>query len=374
MRIVYPYNEILPKKTAHDVYIFDECAALASAGFDVTLLCGKGEFHDEELFKHYHVHKNAFRIIRLPIVRKNNPFGISWNAPFFFLSQKALKQLRPDWVFLSVRKQGAYHLRRKIPGVRYVYEVHELAFYPHAKSRSDEFAREKDMLERADLITVTTEALKQILIAPPYTLEVPIEVLPLAVKKAPLPPPPEKDDPLILMYIGQLYAGQGVENLIASAALVERVHVKIVGGKKEEILRLQKLAASLGIANRVDFLGFVPPAELSEIAKVAHVFIAPFVRSGRMPYVAHTKLYEYAQWGRPIVAPDIPTVREHFSEQKGALLFEPENTEALAGCIRLLQEKQIRDRLQKEIVQHSDHFTWEARAARYREYLQRLNP
>ena len=369
LKIVYPYNEILPKKTAHDVYIFDECAALANAGCDVALLCGKGSAEDEALFRHYHVPDNLFHIERLPIVRKNNPFNISWNYPFFLFSQQAIRKLKPDWVFLSVRKQGAYHLRRKIKGIRYVYEAHELAFYPYMIDRPGDFAVDKAMLACADLITVTTEALKHILLAPPYSIKIPIEVVPLAVKKEPLPPPPNVENPLTLMYIGQLYEGQGVASLIAAAALVDGVCLKIAGGREGEILRMKEIAARLNCANRMEFLGFLPPSELSHAAKEAHVFVAPFDRSGRMPYVAHTKLFEYAQWGRPIIAPDMPTVREHFSEGSGALLFEPENTEDLARCIRLLKQKEIRSQLQREIALHRGRFSWESRAACYQRLL-----
>ncbi len=365
MRIVYPYNEILPKKRAHDVFVFDECAAMAKIGMDVTLLCGKGSWKDKELFKHYHVQNNTFKIERLPIIRKNNPLNLSWNYPFFFFSQRALRRLIPDWVFLSVRKQGAYHLFHKIPELRYLYEIHELAYYPHMDFYSHEFHRERMMLKRADMIIVTTDALKQILLNPPYALTVPVKVVPLAVKTQRLPPPPENASPLILMYIGQLYAGQGVARLIKALALLDGVKLKIVGGKGDEILHLEKLATEHGVRDAVEFLGFVPPAKLWEIAQESHAFIAPFDTSGRMPYVAHTKLFEYSQWGRPIIAPEITTVKEHFSNGNGALLYEPENTSALAGQIRLLKEKKFRDRLQNEINLYSGKYSWETRAKNY---------
>ncbi len=353
MKLVYPYNEILPKKAAHDVYIFSQCAALAKAGFDVTLLCGKWGLDDAELFKHYQVKNNAFRIKKLPILRKN---PLNWNAPFFFFSERAIRDIKPDWVFLSVLKQALYHLRNKIPGVRYVYEAHELAFYPNMEKIP---CLEREILAKADLITVTTNALKRILLDPPYSLTTPIEVIPLAVQAKTLPPPPENVNPLTLMYVGQLYTGQGVDRLIAALALVEGVHLKIVGGKPKEIALLKELDP----AGRVEFYGFVPPSELSEIAKQAHAFVAPFDSSERMPYVAHTKLFEYARWGRPIIAPDLPCVREHFSENHGTLLYEAENIEALAKCINLLKDTSIRSRLQSEIAIHKDLYSWETRAA-----------
>ncbi|MEZ5315183.1 MAG: glycosyltransferase [Chlamydiales bacterium] len=367
MRIVYPYNEILPKNRAHDLYIFDECAALANIGFDVSLLCGKGGMKNQDLFKHYSVSKDTFNIKRIPIIRKNHLFKFSWNALFFFLSQRVIKQIKPHWVFLSVYKQGIYHLKHKIPNTRYVYEVHELTFYPYMKTLPNLFFREKEMLNRADLITVTTQALKEILLAPPYDQLLPIEVVPLAVKKTPLAFPIKHSDKLMITYIGQLYPEQGVENLIRAIEPIEGIHLKIIGGEANEILDMKKIVTHLNISHKVDFLGFISPDLLSEIATEADVFVAPFHPLGRMPYVAHMKLYEYAKWGRPIVAPNLPIVREHFN--RGLLFFEPGKIDSLSDCIEKLKEKTLRDKLQKEISLYRDQFNWQSRAMHYQDLL-----
>lgn len=370
MRIVYSYNEILPKKKAHDVFIFQECAALADAGLDLTLLCGKGSLGDEDLFQHYGTPlSKRLQIKRLPILRKNNPLHLSWNFPFFFSCQRYLEKQKPDWVFLSVRKQAAYHLKRKCKHVRYLYEVHELMYYPGETSSA---LQEKEMLVNADLITVTTQALKEILRRPPYSLTVPIFVVPLAVKQQPLPPPPQESNPLVLMYIGQLYLGQGLPTLLRACQKVPNVHLQVVGGKNEEIASLKRLAETLGLESRIEWLGFQPPSHLSEIAKSAHAFVAPFDEKERMPYVAHTKLYEYATWGRPFIAPDLPCVREHFSEKEGVLLFQAENVESLAGCIAMLQDDGRREEMQRRICAFAGRFTWDVRAASYLELLANL--
>ncbi len=360
MRIIYPYNEILPKRSAHDVFIFDSCAALATQGMDVSLLCGKGSASD--LFDHYAVPPHCFSIQRLPIVRKNNLFNISWNTPFFFCVQRQIRRIRPDWVIMSVPKQAAYHLARKISHVRYLYEVHQLAYYPDMETLPSTFHVEQQLLQRADLITVTTQALKKILLAPPYSIQIPIEVVPLAVKKEPLPPP-ESGEPLTLMYIGQLYAGQGLPHLLEAVSQVEGVQLKVVGGKQDEIAHLKKRHA------QVEFLGYIPPGEVCAVAQQADAFVAPFEPTGRMPYVAHTKLFEYARMGRPFIAPKMPVVEEHFTNGEGVLLYEPGNTEDLVKKMRLLKDAKTREHLQKQILNYKTAFSWEARATRYSELL-----
>ena len=304
--IVIPYNEILPTKKAHDVFCFQECAAL-SKEFHVTLLCGKGSLADDALFNHYKT--TPFLIKKLPIVRKNNPFNLSWNLPFFYACQKNLK----GTVILSVLKQAAYHLRKRKPGVRYLYEAHQLTNYEGHLS-----PLEQEVFDRADHILVTTKMLKECI-----KTKTPIDVIPLAVNRKKLPPI-EKSDPFALTYVGQLYKGQGVEELLTAAKNVE---LRIIGGTSEEIERLRPLNP------KAKFYGFCPPAEIEAIVRDSHAFVAPFELTGRMPYVAHTKLHEYSAWGRPFIAPDAAVVREHFKE--GVIFFK--KGELKQAIERLLQ-------------------------------------
>ncbi len=354
-RIVYPYNEILPKRAAHDAFIFQECAALHAAGLSTTLICGRGTWAAPKLFAHYGT--PSFPVHQLPIIRKNNPWRISWNLPFFMATQSYLKKKRPDWVFLSVAKQGAYHLKRKISGIRYLYEVHELAHYPNDSSQSSD----REFLSRADLITVTTEPLKEILLAPPYSLTNRIEVIPLAVDKSPLPPP-ASNRRLQIAYVGQLYKDQGVDLLVKALSHLEGVDLRIIGGRASEIEAFKS-------PPHVTFTGFVPPSELSHHLKGVDVFVAPFFDVGRMPYVAHTKLLDYASWVRPVVAPDIPLLHEHFEEGVDALFFTPKDPSSLAQTIKKLQDPELRATLQTGIQKHAHRYSWKKRALRYESIL-----
>ena len=377
MHIIYPYNEILPKRTAHDVYIFNNCVSLAKEGFQVELLCGVGSLNDRSICEHYHVASlSGMKTRHLPIVRKNNIFSISWNRVFLYFSQKVLKQEKPDVVILSVLKQGDYHFRRKIPGVRYIYEAHQLAWYPHMPlgAKKKEVEIERSILSKADLVTVTTEALRKILLEAPYSLDVPVEVVPLAVNVSELPPP----FPAVLgtlptvMYVGQLYKGQGIESLLNAIGKAPTVRLEIVGGTEVEIKNLKAYATILGVSERVFFHGFCSPSKLSSIVSHADAFVAPFEPEGRMPYVAHTKLLEYISWGRPVIAPDMPVVREHFPEGKGLMLFESGSTRGLSTRLTEIAQPLVREKLQKKSSENVGAFNWKARSKRYGEILESL--
>ena len=364
MHILLPYNEILPKKKAHDVYIFQECSCLSSLGSQVTLLCGKGSQSDASL-AHFYNTPTLFEIKRLPIVRKNNALGLSWNLPFFFSSQREIETIKPDYVILSVLKQAHYNLNRKIPGVKYIYEAHEVAAYPGQSYDKRRVELEREVFKKADLVIVTTTQLREILLAPPYEVTTPIAVIPLGVNATSLPSP--LSGPLTLFYVGQLYESQGVSLLLEALSQVPEMQLKVVGGRISEISALQELCKTLDLGERVEFLGFKAPHELSLHVAQAHGFVAPFLPTGRMPYVAHTKIYEYIEWGRPVIAPSLDVTREHFPQGKGALFFEPGDVVSLAAVLQQFEE--VRERLQEEIESLSGQSSWESRGRKILEAI-----
>jgi glycosyltransferase involved in cell wall biosynthesis len=77
------------------------------------------------------------------------------------------------------------------------------------------------------------------------------------------------------------------------------------------------------------------------------------------------KLFEYMASGKPIVASDLPVLREILVEDRNALLYPPSDPAALAECLaRLLADKSLATRLADQARQDVEDFTWERRAAR----------
>lgn len=343
-RVATLYNEILPTGRAHDAYLFRMTAALG-AKESACLVCGRGSLSKEQLSSHYGTPlTSSFDVHPLLIVRKNNPFNFSWNLPFFSAAQRFLAQERPSVVLLSVPKQARYHLERKIKGVFYVYEAHE------------EVA--PDIVEKVDLVIATTHALASRLKAPRLT------VLPLAVQAKSLPKPCRTSPPMAA-YVGQLYREQGVELLLEALTLVPSLHLKVIGGRKEEIEALQRIARHHALQRRVHFLGFHPPSRLPSLLEDVHLFVAPFEAKGRMSYVAHTKIFEYAEWGRPIVAPRLPCLLEEFQEEEGLLFFESGKKEALAKALQEALNPKRLEELQRQIDRHHNRFSFATRAEKF---------
>ena len=360
MKIIYPYNETLPLKRAHDAYIVRNCHALASSGVEVTLVCGKGSLSYIELLKFYNLEpiKN-FKIVQLPILRKKSRLGLQWNSYFFYFCQKYIKRMSPDVVICSVIKQANYHFKRKLAGIKYIYEVHQVQKYPTTKNvNQKKFNLEKSVFERADLITVTTNALKEILIQEPYKTKAPVEKVSLACNFLPLQHSKTKEV-LKLYYVGQLYASQGLDRLLDAMQDVERVSLVVVGGKDSEIEHYKLKCKKLKIESKVEFIGFVKPDQLSIVLKDADVFVTSFDNSERMPYVAHTKLYEYLAWQRPIIAPNLKVVLE--LKSKSILGYRVDDENSLAGSIKKLTNSSEYEKLLEEAKKYKT-YSWDQRS------------
>jgi glycosyltransferase involved in cell wall biosynthesis len=77
------------------------------------------------------------------------------------------------------------------------------------------------------------------------------------------------------------------------------------------------------------------------------------------------KLFEYMAAARPIVASDLPSIREILTDGGNALLVAPGNAEALAGAVeRLLADRGLAARLARAALEAVPAYSWERRAER----------
>ena len=373
MKIVYPYNEILPLRKAHDSYVIRNCHALAQRGHQVTLLVGKGSESEKQLLNFYALEPHPlFEIKYLPILRKQHLLPLQWNGIFFYAVQKYLEKTKPDWVICSVLKQAAFHLNRRIEGCQYFYEVHQLGWYPTLQG---EFNWNKIHLERlvynkSDAISVTTLALEKLLRSYPYQCKTPLYKIPLACDFLSLEKKEEVSKPFKLFYIGQLYPYQGIDFLLSALKETPEMHLVVVGGKSEEVLSYRQRCQKYAIESRVTFEGFLSTQEMLEKVKQADAFVCPFKNCERMPYVAHTKLREYAALKRPIVAPNLDVVREEVPQ--GALFYQADQVDSLSQALNSLLNLNFYQKLMLEIHQN-ESFTWEKRGHLFNTILTKLD-
>ena len=122
----------------------------------------------------------------------------------------------------------------------------------------------------------------------------------------------------------------------------------IVGGLAGEpdLARVRALAERVA-PGRVTFIGQVDPPRVPALLRSADVLVLPNT-PGRASsaYTSPLKLFEYMASGRPIVASDLPALREVLRPDDNAVLVEAGDPEALAsGLARVLGDPALAARL-----------------------------
>jgi glycosyltransferase involved in cell wall biosynthesis len=121
--------------------------------------------------------------------------------------------------------------------------------------------------------------------------------------------------------------------LDALASLPEEVTCLFVGsvieGRDHIATGLREHAQAIGVAGRVRFMGYVPDAELEAILAATDVALCPFREMS-----ASGALATWISAGRPIVASDLPGIRELDAVVPGAIAhFAPYEPEPLRDAI-----------------------------------------
>lgn len=143
------------------------------------------------------------------------------------------------------------------------------------------------------------------------------------------------DDPIQLLYVGALQDIKGVDVLVrALAELRERgldVALRIAGsGPSENALR--SLAARLGVAGDIDWLGYVDHDELPAEYGRADVFVYP----GRIDEPFGRVMLEALSSGTPVVAADVGST--DYIVGDAGVRFSPEDPVALAdACVEMIE-------------------------------------
>ena len=188
--------------------------------------------------------------------------------------------------------------------------------------------------------------------------------------------------PMILSF-GLIGPGKGYESVIQAMPAVIRAcsnaHYVILGATHPELLRregeayrmkLTKLAADLGVADRVVFVDrFVTRAELGRWLTAADIFVTPY--PNRDQIVSGTLAYAMSA-GKACVSTPYAYAIEMLEAGRGRVIASGA-PEALAGSLtELIGDDELRCRLGRKAYQFSRTMIWPAIGARYRRIFDRV--
>jgi glycosyltransferase involved in cell wall biosynthesis len=195
-----------------------------------------------------------------------------------------------------------------------------------------------------------------------------ITVIPNGVDTAlfsPQPLPAASDLPTLL-YIGTLADWQGLDLLLEAMPAIltnQPARLRIVGrGRGRQRKDLLRRVRKLGLDESVSVEPAVPHHEVPALIAQAVVCLAPLAYNDRnvTQGCCPIKVLEYMACGRPLVAANLPVVRELAREDVDALLFTPDDPADLARCVSaLLADPALAQRLADSAARRArDRFSW----------------
>ena len=184
----------------------------------------------------------------------------------------------------------------------------------------------------------------------------------------------------VVVYIGTLADWQGLELLIAAMPHVLKarpVCLRIVGrGRGRQRKLLAKQIRKLGLEAHVSVEPALPHHEVPALLTQADVCVAPLALNDRnvTQGCCPLKVLECMAASRPLVAANLPVVRELAREDVDAALFAPDSAEDLARqLLRVLGDRALAERLSASAARRArTNFTWHNAQKKLLRVYQRL--
>ncbi len=165
-----------------------------------------------------------------------------------------------------------------------------------------------------------------------------------------------------LLYQGALNKGRGLEALLTA---MQHINLKLkIAGEGDLSSELREMAKSLGVADKVEFLGFVKPADLPELTAGAWLGLNLLENMGLSYYYSlANKCFDYIQAEVPALHMDFPEYRSLVEKYPVAILLKELSPEAIVNAVNTLQLDGPRyNALVSECKQVKKNFTWQLEA------------
>ena len=186
----------------------------------------------------------------------------------------------------------------------------------------------------------------------------------------------------IVGYIGRFYSvgmEKGVADIVRAMSYIKGVNgyeplLLSVGGPIEMVPEYLELARQCGVhKHRLHFVDRVPNFEVLHWIRACDTVVLPLglkyaQRGGTMPL----KLFEYMASQVPIVATDLPSIREVLRHGQNSWTVEPGDSKALAEGSQLVFERpDLARRLAKQSRRDVAQYTWEERVKKVMTFCER---
>jgi glycosyltransferase involved in cell wall biosynthesis len=167
----------------------------------------------------------------------------------------------------------------------------------------------------------------------------------------------------LLVYGGGVNRARGVDTIVRALPLLPDVHLAIVARGNSVVVDLQKLAADLGLGDRVHVVPYVEADLVPLYLASATIGVSCLLRAPNHDIAVTNKFCEYLAAGLPIVTSDTPAQAALVRELDLGAVYRAGDPAALADAVSatLARLEQLRTRIrQDEELRH--RFSWAAQA------------
>ncbi|CAM4010398.1 glycosyltransferase [Alkalicoccus chagannorensis] len=368
MKIYYFSNSIIPSNQANTVHVMKMCNALSGLVNGVILYGRQGEvnFSNKHVKQQYDV-DGDFEIVRInqKFTRKTG------NLQYLYTLNKIMKDPEKDDVFYGRDLFSLFMLRNK--GISIFYEAHA---FPFSKLRVN---MERKLVKSPNFkkLIVISESLKKKYIREfPNLTDEDISVLHDGADITEIEVNAKfKDNNFNVGYVGSLYPGKGMEIILELSKIIPDVKFHIIGGSVKEIKDWKDKITN---QSNIIFYGQVPFDQTESYRQAMDVLIAPYSNKvyskGNQEitqWMSPLKLFEYMASQKPIIASDIPVIREVLNKDN-SFLCHPNNLDCWKDNINLIKnksEENIEKKVRNAYVDLVDNYTWSARAVKLKRIL-----
>ncbi|PJA01684.1 hypothetical protein COX74_01380 [bacterium (Candidatus Gribaldobacteria) CG_4_10_14_0_2_um_filter_41_16] len=375
MNLIYITNSRLPTEKAYGYQIVKMCEQFAELGVEVVLLApSKKNSIEKEPFEFYDVKKNfKFKKISCPdffVLEKYLGELVFYLQSFYFFVKLCFYNFGRPAIIYSRNPEIIWQFSRR--GYRTVYDAH---IWPASKLRLFKF-----FLKKVDKIVCSSRGLenefkangfKPILVAPNG-----VDLKKIAVKETgeelrqlfrlPL-------NKKIVMYAGHLYGWKGVASLLEAARLMKQepdLIFVLVGGTAGDVTKHKNLIEQNELGN-ILLCGHQPHELILKYFKCADVLLLPNSAQSKVSawYTSPIKMFEYMASRRPIIASDLPSLREILNEGN-CLFFRPDDAGDLAEKIKqLLNDPLLAEKISKQALADVQPYGWDKRAQKIIKFI-----
>lgn len=360
MKICYLSGSTIPSSLANSIQVMRMCSAFARVGHEVTLVAAPGDAEGAgDDWAEYGVERN-FEICYVPRPARRRLGSLLYGRR----AARRLRDRKVDLFYGRCPHSLAWSSGRGVP---FVYEAHVVP------ANSLRISLERYLMSRPtfERLVVISDALKAA-----YLKVIPgldqsrVIVAHDGADIHKLPGYAELQEPehgrLKVGYAGALYPGKGMEIVGELAGLAPQHEYHVIGANGPFEAWRRRLAG------KVCFHGQVKPRQVPALLSECDVLLLPpqkaveAVLGGDIAGVmSPLKMFEYMAVARPIIASDLPVIREVLTDGETAILVPPDDPRAWLRALEVIAEdRAFANALARSAwMEVRDRYSWDQRAA-----------